>query len=107
VPDERMSDGEIRRSLERIDRRVDDLAKSTVPLDAWNRENIHLQEQIREGDRDCRDRTDLAMKAVKAVRDERDKHSEFTWARVIGILGIVTALAIALITTIAASKGIK
>lgn len=102
MPDERMSDGEIRRSLDRIDRRVDELAKSAVPLDAWTRENVHLQEQIREGDRDCRDRTDLAMKAVKEIKDR----SQLTVGRLLMILTILATLLAGWWAAFGAAKGV-
>jgi hypothetical protein len=136
VTDESMSDGEIRRSFDRIDKnqsalaqRLGDVAKDMVPAALWEAEHRAMVNQMARHEREADDadaRHDRQLQAfkdacekataevrkelgesVKSLRSERDKRSEFTWTRVIGILGIVTALVIALITTIAASKGIR
>lgn len=102
MPDERMSDGEIRRSLERIDRRVDDLAKSAVPLDAWTRENLHLQEQIKDGDEDCKERTKQAMTAIEKL----EKRSQLTVGRLLMILAILATLLAGWWAAYGAAKGV-
>lgn len=136
MPDESLSDGEIRRNFERIDKgmqaqadRLAALAREMVPAVLWdaehravvnqlarhehqaNEEDARLERQLKEF-KDACDKAAAQLRAqleksIKDLRAERDQRSEFTWTRVIGILGIVTALVIALITTIAASKGIK
>lgn len=136
MPDESLSDGEIRRSFERIDKslqaqadRLAGLAREMVPAALWDAEHRAVLNQMARHERQAeeadarqdrqlqafKDACDKASaqlhteleKSIKELRQERDQRSEFTWTRVIGILGIVTALVIALITTLAASKGIK
>jgi predicted ArsR family transcriptional regulator len=131
-----MSDGEIRRNFDRADKdrqaiaqRLADLAKDMVPAALWDAEHRAIVGQMARHEREAgeadarndrqiqafKDACDRATaevrkeleKAVITLRAERNERSQFTWTRVIGILGIVTALVIALITTIAASKGIK
>lgn len=131
-----MSDGEIRRNFQRIEQsqnalsqRLTDVAKDMVPAALWSAEHRAVIAQFERHEREAdeaqarldrqmqlfRDTCDKASaelraelrKSVTELRAERDKRSEFTWTRVLGVLGITVTLVIALITTIAASKGIK
>lgn len=68
-----MSPGEIRRAFERIDRAM----RGMVTVDMWSRENQHVRDQIVEGDRDCRERSDnveeVALKAVERIERRADE----------------------------------
>jgi len=106
VTDEHLSDGEIRRNFERIDRALVDLAKSAVSQDAWNRENSHLRGAINEGDKDCRERTDAVAKTAMTAIDELKKKSQLTVGRLIAILAILATLLTGWWAAFGAAKGI-
>lgn len=113
MADERMSDGEIRRSLDRQDRRIDDVVKAMVTVEAWNRENLHMQERIREGDEDCKDRTQatnakvdrVEKSAMSAIR-ELQKRKDLTLSRILIILTILATLLAGYWAAFGQAKGI-
>ena len=99
VADEYVGRAEFQARLESLEKRVD----RTVPTDTWAMGNTHLQQQITEArtaareqiaevDRDCRERTDNAVKvsadAVKRIEDR----GQITWGRVLAVAGIVASL---------------
>lgn len=95
MTDEHLSDGEVRRTFDRMDRRIDDLAKTTVPLDAWNRETLHQ-------DQACKDRNATAMKAIEAI----DKGRQSTTRNLLAIVAILATLLAGWWAAWAAAKGI-
>lgn len=97
-----MSDGEIRRNFDRIDRALVDLAKSTVSQDAWNRENLHLRAKVDEVDADCQTRTKAAMTAVEKL----ENRGQITIGRVLAVLAILATLLTGWWAAIGAAKGI-
>lgn len=44
---------------------------------------------------------------IKDLREERNKRSEITWQKIIGLLGILIALATVIVALVGQSKGIK
>lgn len=96
-----MSDGEILRRFEGIDKRMD----AFVTVDAWTRENEHARDRAVEVDRDCRERTDevkkAAMDAVKRIEDR----GQNTWVRVLGVLGVAATLVAAAWAAYMSSRG--
>lgn len=97
-----MTDGEISRAIARLDKRVDDLAKSVVTQDAWSRENTHLLKEIADVDNDCRERTT----AVAATVTELKAASRLTVGRILAILTILATLLTGWWAAIGAAKGI-
>jgi hypothetical protein len=97
-----MTDAEIRRAFERMDRAL----TNTVSQDAWLRENQHLRDQIAEGDKDCRERTDEARRAAKDAFDRLENRGQITIGRILTILAILATLLAGWWAVYGNSKGI-
>jgi hypothetical protein len=102
VPEERMTDGEIRRAFERLDKAFADLASRAVTQDAWSRENTHLLKEIADVDTDCRERTTAVAKSVSELKAA----SRLTVGRILAILAILATLLTGWWAAIGAAKGI-
>lgn len=102
MPDESMSDGEIRRNFDRLDRTIGDLAKSIVTQDAWTRENGHLRAEITKTGDDCKARTQTVANAVSRI----ERRSQLTVGRIIALLGVVATLAAGWFAAFAAARGV-
>lgn len=99
MPDEYLSRAEFAAWREALERRVD----GKVSADTWALSNTHLQQQITEGrtlvreqlaelDRDCRERTDNAVKASTDAVKRIEDRGQITWGRVLAVAGIVVTL---------------
>jgi len=115
---------EVRRGQKATDDRVAELANKTVSAEVWARENGHMAKDIAEVDAHCEERHKITMRAlgdmkdamgelkkftqdslkelkssgeqqIKDLRISLDKKSEFTWTRVLMIVGILATLAAA------------
>lgn len=102
MTDENLSDGEVRRNFERIDRRLDALANSTVPLDSWNRENGHTGQQIRDVEQACKERSKRMTNAIERL----EKSRQITIGRLLAILAILATLLVGWWTALGTAKGI-
>lgn len=106
VADEPLSNREIlsrfddeRANRKAIDDRLTQVAQNSVTVDAWTRENGHLQRDIAEVDDHCEERHQVAMGALEELRKSLgevksavEKRSELTWQRVLTVAGILVAL---------------
>jgi hypothetical protein len=72
-----MSDREIERRFEGVDKRVDRM----VPIDMWNQENKHIWEKF----------------------GEIDERGQNTWVRALGIFGVVATLVAAVVAAVLAA----
>lgn len=91
MPEERLSDGEVRRTLQRIETNVFDLAKNAVTQDVWTRENGHMREAI-----------EAVAESVKELKDSR----RLRVGHIIAILGVLATLLVGWWEAVAAAKGI-
>jgi hypothetical protein len=98
---------EVRRGQEAGDNRIADVASKSVTIDAWARENGHIQQDIAAVDAHCEERHNIAMAAIKdvksAIQDVKasvEKRSDLTWQRVLGIVSILAVLAAAWYTAL-------
>lgn len=123
VADEPLSNREIlshfdeeRRNRKAIDDRVTGLAANSVTIDAWTRENGHLQKDIATVDAHCEERHKTAMAALEdlggelrsaigEVKTALDKRSDRVWTRVLAIASILAVLATAYYA--AAHQGVR
>jgi len=103
VADESMSDAEIRRNFERLDRAI----QNAVTVGAWTRENEHVRDQMRELDLDCRERTDGANAAVLAAVKRIEGGKQNAWTRGLQLAGVVATVVVGWWTAYIASKGLK
>lgn len=115
---------EVRRGQRATDDRVAELANKTVSTEVWARENGHMAKDIAEVDAHCEQRHKITMAAlgdmkdavgelkkftqdslkelkasgeqqIKDLKSSLEQKSEFTWTRVLMILGILATLAAA------------
>lgn len=109
---------EVRRGQEAADNRIADVASKSVSIDAWARENGHIQQDIADVDAHCEERHRLTMTALGDVKNAMadmkrtseqalgelkktiEQRSEITWQRVLGIASIVAVLAAAWYTAL-------
>lgn len=95
--------GGLKDRLDGIDKRLD----QKVPIDTWNLQNDHVAADMRELDRDCRERHENTKKDIAAVNKRIDSRGDKTWTRVLGVVGIAVALLVGLLGAYISSKGIK
>jgi len=114
VADEPLSNREIlgkfddrQRDQKALDDRLTTLAQNTVTIDAWTRENGHLQKDIAEVDEHCEERHKIAMDALGELRRSIDgvkaaveKRSDRVWTRVLAIASILAVLVTAWYTAV-------
>lgn len=93
----------VEKRLDGIDKRLD----QKVPIETWNLQNDHVAADMRELDRDCRERHEEAKKDIKAVNKRIDDRGNNTWSRVLGLAGIAVSLLVGLLAAYISSKGIK
>jgi predicted nucleic acid-binding Zn-ribbon protein len=123
-----MSPGEVRRTLERIERaqseaqkasddRMSELARKTVPAELWAAQHRALEERVARNEQDAREARDRIERAVdarfvatgkeiaavvKAFEDhEEDHQAQATWSRSKTLT--VVGIAVGAIATIAAA----
>lgn len=84
MPEERLTDGEIRRTFKRHEDAIFDLAKNSVSQDAWTRENGHLRQEIRD------------------LKESRRLSAGY----IIAIAGVLATLLVGWWAAVAAAKGI-
>lgn len=113
MTDEHLSDGEVRRTFDRLERRIDDVAKTMVTAEAWQRENLHMQERIRLGDEDCRDKSratddkiDRVERAATAAIKALQKRKDITIGRLLIILTVLATLTAGWWAAMGATRGI-
>lgn len=131
-----MTMGELRRSVERLERAHQQLAIDTVPAKLWSAEHQALMDRVSRHETDARDtqtrmerdaadrikalgREIAAVRTlverevedlrdeIKAMREERTRRGEMTWQKWIGLIGALAALALVIVTLIGQAKGIK
>lgn len=127
MADEAMTDGEIRRSIERIETaaratndRLAEQARAMVPTELWQSEQRaalekidHLAQDTREAQaridqglgREIRDLKSLIEREVedlreeiKAMRTERARRSEITWQKITGLIAALAGAALVIVT---------
>jgi hypothetical protein len=127
--DEAMSDGEIRRSLERIELaaratndRIAETSRQMVPTELWQSEHRavldkveHLTRDTTDGQarlektlgREIRDLKALVEREVedlrgeiKAMRTERARRSEITWQKITGLVAALGGVALVIVTLV-------
>lgn len=91
MPEERLSDGEIRRTLKRHEESIFDIAKSSVTQDAWTRENRHLRGEIK-----------VVADSVKDLKEQKKLHVGY----IIAIAGVLATLLVGWWAAVGAAKGI-
>lgn len=110
MADEYVTRSEFNYRLENIKERLDGLNQEVgkkVPLDSWNLQNDHVAADMRELDRDCRERHESVKKDIAAVNKRIDSRGDKTWTRVLGVVSIAVALLIGILGAYISSKGIK
>lgn len=129
MADEAMSDGEIRRSFERIELaaratndRIAETARQMVPTELWQSEQRALLDKVdhlsrdtaeaqsrleRTLGRELRDLKALIEREVedlrdeiKAMRTERARRSEITWQKVTGLVAALGGVALVIVTLV-------
>jgi hypothetical protein len=134
MADEAMSDGEIRRSIERIETaaratndRIASQAREMVPVELWQSEHRavldkveHLSRDTTEGQarlekalgREIRDLKALFEREVedlrdeiKGLRDERARRSEITWQKATGLIAALAGAALVIVTLLSHGGG--
>lgn len=130
-----MTTGEIRRSIERLERAQHQLATDAVSSRLWSAEHqalmdrqarheVDAKEVQARMERDALDRHKgltreiAALRAmvereveklrgeIEAVGAERVRRSEMTWQKWVGLIGALAALALVVVTMLGQSKGI-
>lgn len=131
-----MTPGEIRRSIERLERAQQQLAVDMVPAKLWASEHQALNDRVGRHELDARETQarverdwadrhkalgreiadlrklvereveDLRAE-IKAMRAERVRRSEMTWQKWVGLIGALAALALVVVTMVGQAKGIK
>lgn len=91
MPEERLSDGEIRRTLKRHEDAIFDLAKTAVTQDAWTRENGHLRAEIK-----------VVADDVADLKDQKRLRIGY----IIAIAGVLATLLVGWWAAVGAAKGI-
>lgn len=110
MADEYVTRSEFNYRLDNIKERLDGLNQEVgkkVPLDSWNLQNDHTAADMRELDRDCRERHEGAKRDIAAVNKRIDNRGDKTWTRVLGVVSIAVALLVGLLGVYISSKGIK
>lgn len=120
---------EVRRGQKATDDRVAKLANETVSAEVWARENGHMSKDIAEVDAHCEERHKITMRTldemksamselrkathdslkelktsgeqqIRDLKSSLEKRGEFTWTRILMILGILATLAAAWYTAL-------
>ncbi len=131
-----MTNGEIQRSLQRLERAQQQLATDTVPAKLWSAEHQALNDRVSRHEvdaretqarmeRDAQDRhkalsrevaalrtliereVEDLRKEIQSMRAERVRRSEMTWQKWVGLIGALAALALVVVTMVGQAKGIS
>lgn len=94
-----MSDGEIGRTFERYDKRMDGF----VTIDAWTAENDRMKERINTADQASRERD----QALEEAAEQRAEHGRMTRGQLTVVLIGVASVAATVVGAYISAKGIK
>lgn len=101
MTDEKLSDGEVKRRIEAVEK----LAGTFVTKEVFELENRHLRKEIAEGDKDCKERTDGVRKELNKELNQLKSAKKIAWDRVAQWSAVAVALVAAVYTAYAATRG--
>lgn len=98
-----LTPGEIRRTLERLERadeaqikRLTQVASDMLSTKVWDAQRSAIEDKLKRHERE-----------INELGKEREKHSEITWTKIIGLITALATLGAVIVGVIGLTKGIK